>query len=156
KVIVQKQVTGFEVRMIVTAGKFLSATLRVPAHVRGDGSSNIRDLVRDKNNKRESNPLLKRSPIKINQKLEKLLSFKNKNLNTVLEKDEFCILYPQSNTQHGGENYEISNLIDEKIKIQCEKIVSVFPGLHTAAIDLMIDSFDDQFGTVIEINKAPA
>lgn len=156
RILIQKQVTGFEVRMIVTAGKFLSATLRVPAHVKGNGWSTIEELIINKNKLRQSNPLLKKNPIKINEKLEKLLSYKNKDLSTVLANNEFCILYPQSNMQHGGENYEISSLIDKSVKIQCEKIVSVFPGLHTAAIDLMIDSFDDKMGTVIEINKAPA
>lgn len=52
KVIIQKYVPGFEVRMIVVAGKFMSAMLRVPAHIKGDGIRTIKELIVEKNNKR--------------------------------------------------------------------------------------------------------
>src|SRR5699024_1698275 len=80
RLLIQNFIPGFEVRIIVTEGNFMSATLRVPAHVRGDGISTIEELINEKNLKRKSNPLLKDSPIKINDRLEKLLEYKNLNL----------------------------------------------------------------------------
>lgn len=156
KLLIQEYVTGFEVRIIITEGSFMSATLRVPAHIKGDGKSSIEDLIHQKNLKRQDNPLLKDSPIKINKRLEKLLEYKHLNLKSILKNKEFCILYPQSNTQHGGENIEITSLINEKIRQQCVDAVIAIPGIHTSGIDIIIENFDDEEGTIIEVNKAPA
>ena len=156
RLLIQNFIPGFEVRIIVTEGNFMSATLRVPAHVRGDGISTIEELINEKNLKRKSNPLLKDSPIKINDRLEKLLEYKNLNLKSTLKNNEFCILYPQSNTQHGGENIEITSLINEKIRKQCVDAVIAIPGIHTSGVDIIIEDFEDEEGTIIEVNKAPA
>lgn len=125
-ILLQNQVDGFEVRMIVTAGMFSSATLRIPAHIIGDGKNSIEDLIKVKNIERQRNPLLKKYPIKINKKLEKLLSFKNKNLSTVLDEFEPCILFPQSNTQYGGENIECTKLISNELKNSAKKLSVLF------------------------------
>lgn len=156
KMLIQDFISGFEVRIIVTEGNFMSATLRVPAHVKGDGISNIAELIYNKNLKREEHPLLKDYPIKITKRLEKLLEYKNLNLKSVLDEEQFCILYPQSNMQHGGENIEVTSLVTEELIEQCVQAVIATPGLHTSGVDIIIESFEDKEGTIIEVNKAPA
>lgn len=142
--------------MIVVAGKFMSALLRVPAHIKGDGIKTIEELIIEKNNKRKENPFLSTSPIKMNAVLNKNLGYKNLKLDSILDNGEFCILFPQSNTQYGGENIEVTKFIKDSIKNQCVKAVSSIPGLHTSGIDMMLENLDDELGTIIEVNKAPA
>ncbi len=156
KIILQDFIPGFEVRMIINEGAFMSATLRVPAHVRGDGKHSIKELIKMKNTERKKNPLLKSHPIKINNGLVQLLKYKKLKLEDILSNEEFCILYPQSNLQHGGENIEISNLINEEVKQQSVDAVTAIPGLHTSGVDIMLENFDSVQGTIIEVNKAPA
>lgn len=155
-ILVQDQIKGFEVRVIVTEGKLMSATVRVPAFVKGDGNYTIEELIKIKNIERKKHAYLAKSRIKINQTLEKILEHKGKTLKDILAKDEFCILYPQSNMAHGGENYEVTDLIHENVKKQALDSVTAIPGLHTSGVDIIIENFDSTEGTIIEVNKAPA
>src|SRR5699024_7937748 len=50
----------------------------------------------------------------------------------------------------------ITSLINEKIRKQCVDAVIAIPGIHTAGVDIIIEDFEDEEGTIIEVNKAPA
>ncbi|TVT28888.1 hypothetical protein FO441_00995 [Salinicoccus cyprini] len=155
RMIVQEQVSGFEVRINITEGKIYSSTLRVPSHVKGDGNRTIKELINLKNAARKKDPFLKNKLIKINSHLENILNQKGRSLEYVLANEELCVLYPQSNMVQGGENYEVTNLLNRNVLEQARNAVLALPGLHTAGIDIMIDDFSDELGTVIEVNKAP-
>lgn len=45
-IIIQNQVSGLEVRFLVTEGNLMSATLRVPSFIIGDGISPIKNLIK--------------------------------------------------------------------------------------------------------------
>lgn len=155
RIILQNQIEGFEVRVNITEGNIFSATLRVPSHVIGDGVNNIEHLIKEKNKKRKANNFFKNKLIKIDENLKNILNQKNKSLKDILNKNEYCVLIPQSNIVHGGENYEITNMLQPEILNQARRAVLAIPGLHTAGVDIIIDSFDSVHGTVIEVNKAP-
>lgn len=55
RILVQDYIEGYEVRVIVTEGKSLSATIRTPAYVIGDGQNTIENLISTKNEKRKQN-----------------------------------------------------------------------------------------------------
>src|SRR5699024_11081763 len=75
--IIQNLVEGFEVRLVYTEGVFLSATIRIPAHVKGNGFNTIKELIAQKNKMRQKNPFLATQPIQITSRLEELLRYKN-------------------------------------------------------------------------------
>lgn len=155
KVIVQKQIKGFEIRVVVVEGRMFSVTLRVPAYVIGDGVSTIDELITKKNSERRKNGYLRHRLIKKDDNLKQSLIQINKSLDYILEKNELCIINPKSNIIQGGENYEITNLVSEELKILAVDAVKAIPGLHTAGVDIMVESLDSSEGIVLEVNKAP-
>lgn len=49
KVVVQEQVSGDDIRVLVIGGRVVAATHRVPARVIGDGKQTIRELIHEEN-----------------------------------------------------------------------------------------------------------
>src|SRR5699024_10641130 len=156
QVILQEMIPGFEIRIIVTEGKALSATLRTPAYVIGDSESTIEELIADKNKKKNENGFLFNKKIKINDNLIKYLKEKNLSLKSVLGHEQLCVLNPVTNLVNGGENIVVTDFINENIMKLAENAVASIPGIQTAGVDVIINSFDDAEGNILEINKAPA
>ena len=156
KVLIQDMVTGFEVRVIVVEGKVLSATLRTPPYVIGDGNNTIADLINEKNKIRSSNEYFRNKDLKQDEKVIDYLSSKQQNLDTVLKENELCITYPISNLVNGGENIVVTHLLNDKILKTAQDAAIAIPGIHTAGVDVLIDSLETDTPTILEINKAPA
>lgn len=156
QVILQEMIPGFEIRIIVTEGKALSATLRTPAYVIGDSESTIEELIVYKNKKKNENGFLFNKKIKINDNLIKYLKEKNLSLKSVLGNEQLCVLNPVTNLVNGGENIVVTDFINENIMKLAENAVASIPGIQTAGVDVIINSFDDAEGNILEINKAPA
>lgn len=156
KVLIQDMVTGFEVRVIVVEGKVLSATLRTPPYVIGDGNNTIADLINEKNKIRSSNEYFRNKDLKQDEKVIDYLSSKQQNLDTVLKENELCITYPISNLVNGGENIVVTHLLNDKILKTAQDAVIAIPGIHTAGVDVLIDSLETETPTILEVNKAPA
>jgi len=154
KVMIQPLVKGIEARMLVIEDKFNSAILRVPCHVIGNGEDNIQTLVDEKNRLRKKNPYLKMIPIRITDIAEHNLKEQGKTLETVPELDEIVFLQKSSNITQGGDNYEVSHLISDRMKKVAEEALTAIPDFHTGGVDLMIESFDDEAPVVLELNPA--
>src|SRR5699024_8372016 len=54
-----------------------------------------------------------------------------------------------------GENYDRTGMVSEQIKQLGVDAVKGIPGLHTAGVDIMVESLDSTEGKVLEVNKAP-
>lgn len=156
QVILQEMIDGFEVRVIVTEGKALSATLRTPAYVIGDNQNTIEELIIEKNKIKHENGFMFNKKIKINNNLIKFLNEKNLSLQSVLEDEQLCILNPITNLVYGGENIVVTDFVSEEIMRLAENAVASIPGIQTAGVDVMINSLDDKEGYILEVNKAPA
>ncbi|WP_342388738.1 ATP-grasp domain-containing protein [Salinicoccus bachuensis] len=156
KVIIQDMVDGFEIRFTVIEGLFFSATLRMPAYVVGDGKSSVDRLIDQKNKIRKRSGYFKKMLIRKNEHLDHLLSSKGFALDSVLDEGEPLLLHRVSNTHFGGETFNITHLVSKELKEQAENAIAAIPGLHTAGLDMMIRSFEDTQGTVIETNFRPA
>lgn len=156
QVILQEMIQGFEIRVIVTEGKALSATLRTPAYVIGDDKSTIEKLIVEKNKQKHENGFLFNKKIKINDNLIKYLHEKDLSLQSVIEKDQLCILNPITNLVYGGENIVVTDFIRQEIMQLAESAVASIPGIQTAGVDVMINSLEDEEGYILEVNKAPA
>ena len=84
------------------------------------------------------------------------LKLKGRSLNSVLPENEYLILYPRTNISIGRENYEVTNYVKPTILEQALEAVIAIPGIHTAGVDIIVDSLDAYEGTVIEVNQNPA
>lgn len=152
KVLLQPILSGVETRMLVVENKFNSAILRVPANIVGDGLHTVNELINKKNTARMMNPHLKRLPIKISDVVKHNLEQLGKTLNSILEKDEIVFLHNSSNISLGGDSYEISHLVGDSLKKLAEDTIKVIPGISTAGVDIMFETFNDSSASVLEVN----
>jgi len=153
--IIQKKVSGLELRITIVEGIVNSVIFRAPGHVIGDGNSTIEELIHVKNKERELNPFHRKNSIQINEELNDNLRFTNNSLDTVLPKNELCILYTHSSVAEGRENYEITDHISPGILQQAKEAVLAIPGVSTAGVDIIVDDISAETGTVIEVNQRP-
>lgn len=156
RVLIQEQITGLELRIIVVEGKIGTAVFRAPGNICGDGKSTIKELIEDKNLSRSEHNYLNRNPLKINDNLIVNLENKNLTLNSVLDHGEYCILYSQSSIATGREVFEVTKYLDENIFKQVLDAVTAIPGAHTAGVDIFVEDLDASQGTIIEVNLNPA
>lgn len=155
-IIIQKQIEGLELRITVIEGTADTATLRAPGYIVGDGTSTIKSLIENKNEQRKKNNFHNKNPFKFNDALNTGLSERNLNLNSVLNKDEYLILYPTVGIGTGRDNIEISDFIHPNIFKLAEKAVTAIPNIQTAGVDIIIENLDSEEGTILEVNQNPA
>ena len=141
-------------RVVVLGEKVISAYQRIPLYIVGDGVNSIKTLIMYKQQKfiDEGRDTI----IEIDDEIEKSLSIKGYNLNTVLKKNEKCTLRTISNLSAGGECIEISNLIHDDYINLCLKI-SKDLNLKLCGIDIMCQNICDKISdyVVLEVNSAP-
>ncbi|WP_299593772.1 acylphosphatase [uncultured Microbulbifer sp.] len=155
-VIVEQNIFGEDIRVIVIAGKAQAAYVRVPAHVVGDGELSIRELVERKNVIRRCNPSLRLDPIKRFDLLER----SGLSLDHVPAKGENIQLTSVANASAGGETVQVFDELGAEILEIAERAALCFPGLVQVGVDLIYVSpelWKDGMprGYVIEVNSNP-
>lgn len=134
---------------------------RVPANVKGDGKSNIRELVKEKNKdplrgKGYKTPLEK---IRLGESEEMFLKNNGLDFDYIPKKDEIVYLRENSNISTGGDSVDFTDEIHtsyKEVAIKCAKAARA----KITGVDMMIKNIyeeenGDNYG-IIEINFNPA
>ena len=160
KIIVEKFITGYDFRVLVINHRFIAAALREPAHVIGDGTSTIQQLI-DKENKDprrgygHENVL---TEISIDKETHDQLAKYNYTLDTILKKGEQCYLKGTANLSTGGTSTDVTDIMHPTNIFICERISRVI-GLDICGIDIMAQNLSEPLetsgGVVLEVNAAP-
>lgn len=150
--IVQPFIQGFDVRISIIEGAFVSAALRLPAHLVGNGEDSIEDLIAEKNRQRSKIKYFKNKLIKIDEKLKIRLARYNYTTENILDNDEILVLTDISNLTLGGESIDITDTVSEKIVESALKATAAIPGLQTSGIDFMVNDYLKGEGHIIEVN----
>lgn len=160
KIIVEKFISGFDFRILVINHRFIAAALRDPAHVVGDGVSNIQQLIDTENQNPQrgyghENVL---TEISIDKETLDLLAKNNYTLETILKKDERCYLKGTANLSTGGTSTDVTDMVHPHNIFICERISRVI-GLDVCGIDIMAlnlsEPLESTGGVVLEVNAAP-
>lgn len=151
--IIQPFIKGFDVRISIIEGFFVAATLRLPAHIVGDGKHTISELIDIKNISRKKIKYFEKKPIPKDDKLKKKLSLDKLTLTSILNRDQPCILSDISNLTLGGESIDITKIVSPKIIETAINSIAAIPGLYTAGVDIMTDDYLNGDGHIIEINS---
>lgn len=160
RVIIEKFITGFDFRILVINNKFIAAALREPAHVVGDGVSNIQQLIETENKdpRRGYGHENVLTEISIDKETHDQLVKKNYTLETILQKGEICYLKGTANLSTGGTSTDITDLVHPHNIFICERISRVI-GLDICGIDIMANNLSEPLentgGVVLEVNAAP-
>ncbi|SOC41203.1 ATP-grasp domain-containing protein [Salinicoccus kekensis] len=148
--LVEEYITGEDVRVYVVGDEVAAATKRIPANVTGDGSSTIRQLIEEKNEKRKLNPHTSTRLIKADDRAKEYLSRQGFDLESVLDEGQTVFLKGESNISAGGDSIDITETLSESVKKVAVEAVEAIPDLHHAGVDLIVN---EDRGAVIEINS---
>jgi len=160
RIIVERFVEGFDYRVLVAGGKVAAASCRRPAHVVGDGSRSIRELVGIENGnpargEGHTNILTK---IALDAHAEDLLRKQGYTPDAVPPAGALVYLRGNANLSTGGTAEDVTELLPESTRRLCVRAAAKI-GLDVAGIDIVCRDIalplDEQGGAVIEVNAAP-
>lgn len=160
-ILVEKFVKGNHYRLLVVGDKLVAASLRLPAHVIGDGESTIEELI-DRENKENpmrgedhEKPLTK---IVIDKVVHAYLKKQNKTLEYIPKLGEKVLLRENDNLSTGGIAIDVTDEVhpeNVKIAVMAAQVI----GLDIAGVDITVSDIGVPLsvagGAVIEINAAP-
>ena len=159
-VIIEEFIEGQHYRLVVVGERLIAAAKRVPAHVIGDGSATITELVAQMNQDplRGDDHEKALTKIKIDPVVLLTLAQRQLTLSSVPEQGEVVYLRDSANISTGGIAEDVTDQVhpDNVDLVVCTaKLI----GLDVAGIDLVIKdigvSYLENNGHIIEVNAAP-
>jgi cyanophycin synthetase len=159
-VIVERFITGYDFRALVINYKFISAALRTPASVTGDGEHTIQWLIDETNKdpKRGYGHEKVLTQITVDQFTQKMLDDHGYSLETIPAKGELVILKPTANLSTGGTSTDVTDEVHPANIFMFERIARII-GLDICGIDIMATDLQtpvsENGGAVLEVNAAP-
>ncbi|MFE1748353.1 cyanophycin synthetase [Coleofasciculus sp. H7-2] len=159
-VIIERYYTGRDHRVLVVNGKLVAVAERVPAHVVGDGTSRIEQLIELTNSdphrgEGHDNILTK---IEVDRTTFTLLQRQGYTLETVLPAGEICYLRATANLSTGGIAVDRTDEIHPENIWLCERVAKII-GLDIAGIDVVTSDISKPLrevdGVIVEVNAAP-
>lgn len=160
-ILIENFVKGREFRIFVIDKEVVGILHRVPANVKGDGTSSIRELVELKNSdsrrgKGYHTPLEK---IALGEEESLFLELQGINFDTVVAKEEIIYLRENSNISTGGDSIDFTDLVDVSYKAIAVKAAQAV-GARITGVDMMIETIEEpatEFNhSIIEMNFNPA
>lgn len=154
-VLLEEFIKGKDYRLLVVGNKVSAAMERIPAHVIGDGTSNIRRLIKIFN----QNPLVGEMyekplcKIRMNGEIKRILKKQNKKLTYVPKKKEKIVLRQNANISTGGIGKDVTDEINHKLRDVAVKAAKAI-GIVIAGVDIMYDE-EGQKPYVLELNDCP-
>ncbi|MEI6660157.1 MAG: cyanophycin synthetase [bacterium] len=154
---VQKFITGHDYRIVVLDNKVISAYLRKPLSVVGDGASSIKELL---SQKQKSFVRSGRDTV-INIKDERIknkLAVQGLTIKSIIKKGELVYLLDNANLSTGGDSVDVTGSIHKDFKKLAIKLTADM-GLRLCGVDLMLakgtlDQKPDKY-FILEVNSAP-
>ncbi|WP_116789035.1 cyanophycin synthetase [Flavobacterium psychrotrophum] len=160
RVIVEKFITGYDFRVLVIDNKVVAAAQRVPAHIKGNGTHNIGQLIDIENldprrGYGHENVL---TEITVDRDTTDLLDKKGYTLDTIPAEGEIVYLKSTANLSTGGTSVDVTDLMHPENIFLSERISRVI-GLDVCGIDIMAENLTQPLkengGVILEVNAAP-
>lgn len=159
-VIVEKSLTGLDYRVLVIGGSLVAAALREPAHVVGDGSASIDQLIDRINDDPRRGIGHERvlTKITINNMTERLLTLRGYKLGDVLPANQKIYLKSTANLSTGGTACDVTDEVHQDVRLMCERI-SRLVGIDCLGIDIVAPGLDEpldpESAGIVEVNASP-
>jgi D-alanine-D-alanine ligase-like ATP-grasp enzyme len=159
--IIEKMITGNEYRFLVIGSKVRAVLHRVPAHVTGDGSRNIRELVNEKN----ASPLRGRGyvtpleKIQLGEEENDFLAKQNLTFDHVPLKGVTVYLRKNSNISTGGDSIDYTDMIHPSYR-DIAGAAAAAVGAKICGVDMIVSDYaaraNGENYSIIELNFNPA
>lgn len=158
--ILEKHISGKELRLLVAGGKAVSAVERIQPHITGDGKHNVLALIDHKNYLRAKNPNLSNSKLKKGGAAKFQLNRQGMTFESVPKAGEVVTLSPVFSISQGADSRSVIDSIHGSVLAAAVKATSGVEGLHEAGVDLILEDYtkpiDGQQACVCEVNTSPA
>ena len=159
-VIVESYIKGEDHRILVIGGKLVAAARRRPAHVMGDGTRTIQELIdRENTDPRRGvghENLL--TQIHVDEQTHRMLEQAGLSLDTVLPDGEIAFLKSTANISTGGTATDLTDEVHPEVKFAMERVGRLV-GLDVIGIDLLAETLSEPLETqsagVVEVNAGP-
>lgn len=159
-VIIEKYIVGEDYRLLVINFKLVAAAIRTAAHIIGDGTSTIQQLIDlvNQDPKRGYGHENVLTMITVNDLTLGILKEKGKTLDSVLDKGEFFKLKDTANLSTGGTAEDVTDIVHPFNIFMAERIAKIID-LDICGIDIMTTDIGQPLpetgGAVIEVNAGP-
>ncbi|WP_010531635.1 acylphosphatase [Lentibacillus jeotgali] len=147
--IIERHISGEDIRVYVIGDQAICATKRVPANVTGDGAHTIEELIELKNEIRTLNPQTSTRLIKVDDNIQNFLSLQKLQLTDIPKEGTVIYLKGQSNISSGGDSVDVTEELSDDIKNTAINAVKAIPGLIHAGTDIIVN---ESGAVIIEIN----
>ncbi|MXV14548.1 cyanophycin synthetase [Hufsiella ginkgonis] len=160
KVILEKFITGYDFRILVIDNRMVAAAQRVPAHVKGDGTHTVQELITIENQdpRRGYGHENVLTEITVDRDTLDLLEKKGYTLQSIPPAGEEVFLKSTANLSTGGTSIDVTDMVHPYNVFMCERIARVI-GLDICGIDIMAHNLTEPLsetgGVVLEVNAAP-
>jgi cyanophycin synthetase len=160
RVIVERFVSGRDYRLLVIDGSFVAGARREPAHVIGDGTRTIAQLIEIEN----GNPMRgyghekPMTRLSVSPLTRRLLSERGYTLESVIPEGETFNLQLTANMSTGGTATDVTDHVHASNRFLAERVARII-GLDIAGVDLIAPTIESSIlrngGVVVEVNAAP-
>lgn len=150
--LVEKQVTGQDHRVLVVDGSVIAITHRRPANVQGDGFSSIAELVARKNLDRG----VAHKALVIDDISERFLAGQELSVDSVLPAGQQVAIRGSANVATGGDAVDVTDEVRGEVADLMARSMQAIPGLRCAGFDVTIPHVvGDDPTHILEINASP-
>jgi len=154
-VLLEEFVKGKDYRLLVVGKKISAVMERIPAHVVGDGKSNVRQLIKQFNKnplvgKKYEKPLCR---IKLNGEAKRNLKKQGKKMTYIPRKNEMFFLRQNANISTGGIGRDVTSEVDSKLKKAAIRAAEAV-GMAITGVDIIYDKSTGKLN-VLELNDCP-
>jgi cyanophycin synthetase len=159
-VIVEQFYTGADHRILVIGGEVVAVAERVPAHVVGDGSRTISQLIDEVNAdpRRGHGHSSVLTRIEIDEAVRAFLQRSNMTPSSIPTRGEAVMLRPTANISTGGTAVDRTDELHPDNALICRRAAQIV-GLDIAGIDFVCPNIRESVletgGGIIEVNAGP-
>ncbi|MFC1721870.1 ATP-grasp domain-containing protein [Patescibacteria group bacterium] len=160
-IIVENYLEGDDHRVLVINYEAVAVLQRIPANVKGDGKSTVKELIETENERRENLPHEQKAsllPIPMDQTTGETLKKIKMSYDSIPEQNQMVKLRFNSNVCTGGETVGVTDKIHPENKKLCEKAARLM-GLKIAGVDVISTDISKPMNAndakIIEVNTRP-
>ncbi|MCT4615279.1 MAG: bifunctional glutamate--cysteine ligase GshA/glutathione synthetase GshB [Marinifilaceae bacterium] len=160
-VLIEEFISGKEYRFFVINDKVEGILHRVPANIKGDGKSSIRELIeiKNKNSLRGQGYRTPLEKIKMGEAESMFLAQQKLDFDSVIENDKIVYLRENSNISTGGDSIDFTDEMHQSYKdiaVEAAKALGVrITGIDIMILDIAQPANQENY-SIIELNFNPA
>jgi GNAT-family acetyltransferase (TIGR03103 family) len=152
-VIIEELVRGDDLRIVVIDFKVVAAATRRPAHVIGDGVSDLRTLI-VKQSRRRAAATQGESRIPLDAETERCIRAAGHGYDSVLPDGAMLTVRKTANLHTGGTIHDVTDALHPVLREQAERAARLLD-IPVVGLDFMVPRVDGEEFAVIEANERP-